>query len=172
MRWAYGVKSSDRFCKCWVSFGWQHSGREYLKIWSQSGRFEQDFHISLTTPPRHIVLCIFLYIIQSLFRVNSVNTGVLSWRIKPPECEFNNLRTFGTAVDIQWSHTSTLPIRLHTVNRAKRTFTFYCVPIYMHLYLQPVYDRNVPCTVQQIAFLITLPTITWDFITFLCLYVC
>ena len=99
-----------------------------------------------------------------------MNTGVLSWWIKPPECEFNKLPPFRTAVDIQWSHTSTLPIRLHTVNRAKRTFTFYCVPIYMHLYLQPVYDRNVPCTVQQIAFLITLQNITWVFITFLGLY--
>ena len=170
MSWAYGVKSSDRFCKCWVSFGWQLSGREYLIIWSQSGGFGQDFHICLTSPPRYIVLCIFVYNIQSLFRVYSVNTVVLSWWIKLPECEFNNLPPFGTAVDIQWSHTFTLHICLHTVNRAKRTFTFYCVPIYMHLYLQPVYDRNVPCTVQLIAFLITLPTITWVFITFLGLY--
>ena len=170
MSWAYGVKSSDRFCKCWVSFGWQLSGREYLIIWSQSGRFQQDFHISLTTPPQHTVLCIFVYIIQSLFRVYSVNTGGLSWWIKSPDCVFNNLPPFRTAVDNQWSHTSTLPLRLHTMNRAKRTFTFYCVPIYMHLYLQPVYDRNVPCTVQRIAFLITLSTITWVFITFLGLY--
>ena len=87
--------------------------------------------------------------------------------IKPSDYKCNNLLPFRTAVDIQCSHTSTLPIHIHTVNRAKRTFTFYCVPIYMHLYLQPLYDRNVPCTVQRIAFLITLPTITWVFITIL-----
>ena len=167
MSWAYGVKNSDRFCKCWVSFGWQLSGSDYLIIWSESRHFGQDFHINLTTPLQHVVICIFWYIIQSLFPVYSVNNGVLSWRIKPPECKFNNLPPFRTAVDIHWSHTSTLPIPLHTVNRAKRIFTFYCVPIYMHLYLQPVYDRNVPRTVQLIAFLITLPTITWVFITFL-----
>ena len=170
MSWAYGVKRSDWFCKCWVSFGWQHSGWEWLIIWSQSGRFGQDFHVCLIKLLRHIVLGIFVYISQSLFPVYSVNTGVHSWGIKPPECEFKNLPPFGTSLDVQWNHISTLPIRLHTVNWAKRTFTFHCVPIYMHLYLQPVYDRNVPRTVQRIAFLITLPTITWVFITFLGLY--
>ena len=128
------------------------------------------FTFVLQRPLQHTVLCIFGYTIQRILFVYSVNNGVLSWEKKPEECQFNNLPPFGTAVHIQWSHTSTLPIPLHTMNRAKRTFTFYCVPIYMHLYPQPVYDRNVPCTVQLIAFLITLPTITWVFITFLGLY--
>ena len=131
---------------------------------------DKIFTLVLQRPLQNIVLCIFGYIIQSLLYVYSLNTGVLSWWIKSPDYEFNNLPPFGTVVDIQWSHNSTLPIPLHTVNRAKRTFTFYCVPIHMHLYLQPVYDRNVPCTVQRIAFLITVPTITWVFITFLGLY--
>ncbi len=133
-----------------------------IAMWLLWTRFS---HLSYNAPSTYSSMHFCIYY-QSLFRVYSVKTGVLSWWIKPPECEFNNLPPFRTAVDIQWSHTSTLPIRLHTVNRAKRTFTFYCVPIYMHLYLQPVYDRNVPCTVQRIAFLITLPTITWVFITF------
>ena len=126
-------------------------------IWTRFSR------LSYKAPSTYSSMHFCIYLTESI-------SGVHSWGIKQPECEFNNLPPFRTAVDIQWNHTSTLPIPLHTLNKAKCTFTFYCVPIYMHLYLQPVYDRNVPCTAQPIAFLITLPTITWVFITFLGLY--
>ena len=134
--WTYGVKSSERFCKYWVSFGWKLSGREYLIIWSQSGRFGQDFHICLTTPPRHIILCIFVYIIQSLFLVNSVNTGVLSWKIKPPECEFNNFYVHLAQLLI------TLEPYLHSPNTPSyrehsKTYLYILLCPYIHTFIPP-----------------------------------
>ena len=129
----------------------------------------QGDNICVTTFARHIVLSIFMYSTISCACVFSKCRDYFP-AVKRPERKDNNSPPSSAVAKNTWSYTSTLRICFRGVNMANPNFTLYCVLIYMYLYFHRVYKVNVTCTVRRIIFLITLPTITCVFITFLDLY--